>query len=430
MTDLERHTISKVTRRLVPFLMICYLASYLDKVNLGFAALTMNKDIGLGPRAFGLSAGLFFVSYCIFEVPSNLALVRFGSRKWLARIMITWGFISATTALAQNAAQLYAVRMLLGAAEAGFFPGIIFFLTLWFPAVYRARVTGYFMSAIPLCSLVGAPLSGMLLNLHSFGLKGWQWLFVVEALPSLLLGIIMLAYISDEPAEAAWLNNEERYWLLNKLDEDRKQRETVHSYTLLEAVTNPKIMVLAITYFCITSLHQAMAFWLPQLVKEFGLTNSETGFVTAIPYAIGALGMVFWGRKSDHDNKRKSHIAIALFIAALGIAGLALLRSPVIRMTSISIAAFGVFGALPVFWAIPTAFLSGRAAAGGIAFINSIGTLSGFAAPYVIGAILERTGSLRGGFLAVTGAAVVSLIMISTLPDEFEHERKRAVSSA
>ncbi len=323
MDPIEKRTIAKVSRRLVPFLMLCYFVAYLDRVNVGFAALTMNKALGISATAYGFGAGIFFFSYFIFEVPSNLALERFGARIWIARIMLSWGILSGAMALVTGEYSFYLVRVLLGAAEAGFFPGIIFYLTLWFPGTYRARIIGWFMAAIPLSSVLGFPVSGMILNLDGgWGLAGWQWLFIIEAAPALILAGVVFFYLTDRPADAKWLEPDERAWLARRLSAEAQQKEDVHGLNVRQALTNPKVLALSLVYFGAVATNYGIAFWLPQIVKGFGLTNVQTGFVSAIPYIVGTVGMVLWSRRSDEKLERKLHAAVPFLIAAVGIAGL------------------------------------------------------------------------------------------------------------
>src|SRR5690348_4148622 len=418
---LEAQAIRRVSARLVPFLIVCYLVAYLDRVNVGFAALTMNKDLGISATAYGLGAGIFFFTYFIFEVPSNLFLERFGARKWIARIMLSWGILSGAMAFITGETSFYVVRLLLGAAEAGFFPGIIFYLTLWFPAAYRARIVGYFMAAIPLSSVVGSPVSGYILGMDGVaGLKGWQWLFILEAVPALLLSVVVFFYLTDSPADARWLGAEERRWLVRRLELERNQRDAAQHFSVRQALLNGKVMALALVYFGAVAANYGVSFFLPQIVKAFGLSNAATGWVTAIPYAIGIVAMIYWGRRSDRMRERRLHCAGALVVAALGIAGCALFEDPVLRIVSIAIGGAGIFGCLPVFWTLPTAFLSGAAAAAGIAVVNSIGNLAGFAGPYVMGALKDATGNFTAGLLTVAGAALVAAGIVLAL----HHDRK------
>jgi ACS family tartrate transporter-like MFS transporter len=426
MDAVEIRTIAKVTRRIVPFLIVCYFVAYLDRVNVGFAALAMNQDLGLSQTAFGLGAGIFFIAYFIFEVPSNLLLERFGARKWIARIMLSWGILSGTMALIPaiahttglgNENTFYLLRVLLGAAEAGFFPGIIFYLTLWFPAQYRARIVGYFMAAIPLSTVIGAPISGALLYLHGgLGLAGWQWLFILEAVPAIILAGVVFFYLTDWPADAAWLAPDERTWLADRLELERRERQAVRDYSVRQSLVDPRVLGLSLVYFGAVATNYGLSFFLPQIVKAFGLNVFLTTLVSAAPYAVGVIGMVWWGRRSDRVVERRFHAAFPLFIAAAGIALSTALDSPTLKMLSLCVAGFGIFANLPVFWTLPTAFLSGAAAAAGIAVINSIGNLAGFAGPFAMGWIKDHTGSYAGGLLLLAALGIIAmaiLLMIS-----------------
>jgi len=424
MEPLEKRTIAKVTVRLVPFLIVCFFVAYLDRVNVSFAALTMNKDLGLSASAFGFGAGIFFLAYFLFEVPSNLLLERLGARKWIARIMFTWGLLSGSMAFVTGERSFYVVRVLLGAAEAGFFPGVIFFLTLWFPAVYRARIVGYFMAAIPLSTVIGAPVSGLLLGLDGLmGMKGWQWLFILEAAPALVLSVVVYFYLTDRPADATWLEPEERAWLAGRLEQERRQREMVRRYTVAQALLNPKVLALSIVYFGAVATNYGLSFFLPQIVKAFGVSNVQAGLVAALPYVVGLASIVWWGRRSDRKMERRFHLAFPLFVASAGIALSTALDDPTMKMTALSVAGFGIFGCLPVFWTFPAAFLSGAAAAGGIALINSIGNLAGFVGPYVMGRIRDLTGSYTGGLLSLAAVGFVAMVVVLALQGDHALER-------
>ena len=436
MMDIEIRTIAKVTARIVPFMIICYFVAYLDRVNVGFAALTMNKQLGLTSTMFGFGSGVFFLLYFIFEVPSNLFLEKFGARRWIARIMITWGIlsgmmafipqISAATGLS-NENTFYGLRMLLGAAEAGFFPGIIFYLTLWFPAVYRGRIIGYFMAAIPLSSVIGAPISGMLLDLDgAVGLAGWQWLFIIEALPAILLAFVVLGYLTDRPIDAKWLAPDERRWLAGRLEDEHAVRVNAHGMGVVQTLFNPKVLALALVYFGAVACNYGVGFFLPTIVKGFGYSNATTGFITAIPYIVGSLAMVWYGRRSDRKVERKGHVAVALLVAAVGLIAATLTNDPVLKMLAFSVSAFGVFAVLPVFWTLPTAFLAGPAAAAGIAIINSIGNLSGFAGPFAMGAIKDATGSFNGGLLVIAAAVLAAMVIVLLLGHDTSLEKAPA----
>ena len=431
--EVEVRTIAKVTKRLVPFLIVCYFIAYLDRVNVGFAALTMNQDLGLSQTAFGFGAGIFFIAYFIFEVPSNLLLERFGARKWIARIMLSWGILSGMMAFIPTIARVtglgneysfYLLRVLLGAAEAGFFPGIIFYLTLWFPTEYRARIVGYFMAAIPLSTVIGAPISGVLLYLHGgLGLAGWQWLFIVEALPSIILAGVVFFYLTDRPDDAAWLAPDERIWLAERLALEQRQRQAVHDYTVLESLVNPRVLGLSLVYFGAVATNYGLSFFLPQIVKAFGLNTFLTTLVSATPYVVGVIGMVWWGRRSDRVAERRFHTAFPLFVAAAGIAVSTALDDPLLKMISLCVAGFGIFACLPVFWTLPTAFLSGAAAAAGIAVINSIGNLAGFAGPFAMGWIKDHTGSYAGGLLLLATLGIIAMGIVLMLGHDGRPER-------
>ncbi|CAL8478228.1 MFS transporter [Caballeronia novacaledonica] len=423
--DLEARTMKRVMVRLVPFLILCYFIAYLDRVNVGFAALQMNKALGFTASMFGFGAGIFFIAYFFFEVPSNLLLERFGARRWIARIMFTWGILAAAMAYIPHIAQatglsnayvFYGLRILLGIAEAGFFPGIIFLLTLWFPAKYRGRVVGYFMAAIPLSTVIGGPISGALLQMDGInGMQGWQWLYLIEAIPALLLAFVVYFYLTDRPSDAHWLAKEERDWLVNRQAQERAHRESVHAFSVKEAIFNPRVLAIALIYFGANATNYGLSFFLPQIVKAFGLTNLQTGFVTSLPYVVGVISMVLWGRHSDRKLERRWHVAIALMVAAGGIAASAGLDNPVLKMIALSIAGFGIFGCLPVIWTLPASFLSGAAAAGGIAAINSLGNLAGFFGPYAMGWIKDSTGGFGAGLLCLAGAGMVGVAAVLLL---------------
>ena len=433
MSELETRTIAKVMKRLVPFLIVCYFVAYLDRVNVGFAKLTMDKQLGLSETMFGFGSGIFFVAYFIFEVPSNLFLEKFGARRWIARIMITWGILSGAMAAIpylSNATGIsgeytfYTVRVLLGIAEAGFFPGIIFFLTLWFPAMYRGRIIGMFMAAIPMSSVLGAPLSGYLLGMDGVaGIAGWQWLYVVEAAPALILAFVVLNYLTDKPADAHWLLPAERTWLSSTLANETAHRKSTHDMSVLQALLNPRVLALAFVYFGAVAANYGIGFFLPTIVKGFGLTNAMTGWVTAIPYVVGTLGMIWWSARSDRLSERKNHTIIALLVAAIGIIAATMTEDPLLKMLAFSFSAFGVFAVLPVFWTLPTAFLSGASAAAGIAAINSIGNLSGFAGPFAMGYIKDATGSFNGGLLLIAGCVLMAMVIVMVLGHDHSLEK-------
>jgi ACS family tartrate transporter-like MFS transporter len=407
-SELETSTIRAISWRLIPFLVLAYFFSYLDRVNLGFAALTMNAELKFSPTIFAWGAGIFFIGYFIFEVPSNLALEKFGASRWIARIMVTWGVISALMSLVSGELSFYILRFLLGVAEAGFFPGIILYLTYWYPAEYRARFLAAFAVAVPISTVIGAPASGLLLGLDgAMGLKGWQWLFIIEGVPSVLLGIVTWFYLTDRPERADWLTAEQKAWLASKLNAETAAKQAAKHLTLSEALSSPKVIMLSLSYFGFVGALYGMQFWLPQIVKAFGLTNAQTGFVTAIPYAFGTIAMILWARHSDASRERVLHVGAPLLLTALALAASSTISDPTMTMVVLTVAAIGVFCTFGTFWTLPTAWLSGTAAAGAIALINSIGNLAGFGGPYLIGWVKEATGNTSTGLLVL---AVLPLI--------------------
>ena len=408
MNQIEQRTMKKVFRRLVPFLMFCYFFNFLDRVNVSFAALDMNKDLGFSASVFGFGSGILFLAYMLCETPSNVLLTRFGARKWLARIMVSWGIIASSMVFITGEFSFYTLRVLLGAAEAGFFPGIIYYLTLWFPGVYRARVTGLFMACIPLSAALGSPLSTSLLYLDGIlGLRGWQWLFLLEGIPSILLGVTTFFYLTERPRYATgWLAQDERDWLDGRLtaEHDRKQAEL--SLGMWQTLINRRVLVLSVVAYCLASITLGVGFFLPLIVKEFGLTNMQTGLVAIIPPAFGAAAMVWWGRKSDRAMERKYHLFAVMALAAIGIAAAAFVNHPVLKMACLTLSAMGVYASSPVFWTLAPNFLTGPSAAVGIAFINSVAALGAFVAPWLIGLIKDATGSFSYGLLML--AALVT----------------------
>jgi D-galactonate transporter len=411
--DIESSTIRAISWRLIPFLVLAYFFSYLDRVNLGFAALTMNADLHFTPLIFAWGAGIFFIGYFIFEVPSNLALEKFGASRWIARIMVSWGVISMLMALVSGEWSFYVLRFLLGVAEAGFFPGIILYLTYWFPAQYRARFLAAFAVAVPISTVIGAPISGLLLGLDDLmGLNDWQWLFILEGIPSILLGVVTWFYLTDRPEHATWLSREQKDWLAARLEAENAAKQSASHMTLGEALSSPKVIMLSLIYFGFVAALYGMQFWLPQIVKAFGLTNAQTGFVTAIPYLFGTVAMILWARHSDAKRERVWHVGLPMILIAVALAASSTITNPAITMLVLTFAAVGVFCVFGVFWTLPTAWLSGTAAAGAIALINSIGNLAGFGGPYLIGWIKDSTGSTANGLLALSVLPLLAGILV------------------
>ncbi|MEU0512746.1 MFS transporter [Amycolatopsis sp. NPDC006125] len=413
--------LGKVALRIMPFLALLYFVNYLDRVNIGFAGPNgMNTELGLTATAFGFASGIFFLGYLTLEVPSNLALHRFGARRWLARIMITWGIVATALAFVPNPTTLVIMRFLLGVAEAGFFPGIILYLTYWFPTAQRAKAVALFMAAVPVSSAIGATVSSLLIaHGHGvFGLSGWRFMFLVEGIPAILLAFATWFYLTDRPEQAKWLTEDERRWLTTELDNERKATEAEHHWPLRKALTHPRILGLAFVYFAIAYGLYALGFFLPTIIAGFGqefgtkLSTVQAGLVTAIPYVIAAVLMVFWARHGDRTRERKWHVALPMIVGGVAIPVALYLGNPYAAMVAVTICAVGVCAALPTFWALPSTFLSGAAAAGGIALINSLGNISGFAAPYVTGWLRDLTGSQRTG-LWVVGACMLAGALVA-----------------
>jgi ACS family tartrate transporter-like MFS transporter len=400
---------ARAARRLIPFMALLYVVSFLDRVNVGFAALTMNKDLAFSPDVYGFGAGIFFFGYFLFEVPSNIILEKVGARLWICRIMLTWGIVSMATAFVQGAFSFYVVRFLLGLAEAGFFPGMVLYLTYWFPTATRARFIALFLAAVPLASVVGGPVSGFILGVEGhFHLHGWQWLFLLEGLPSVLLGLAVLVWMPDRPSKASWLSDREKTVVEAVLAREQSGTHT----KLLPMLSDPRVWLLAVPDFGIVLGLYGLNLWLPQMVKEMGFSNLETGFVVAAPYLVSSVVMVLWGMSSDARNERVWHISSAALLGAAGLVGAALLHSPVAVLISLTIAACGIYAALAVFWTLPTSFLGGTAAAGGIALINSISNTGGFFGPYLMGWLKSHTGGYSAGLGVLAAALVIAAILV------------------
>lgn len=407
----------KVSLRLIPFLMLCYLIAYLDRVNVGFAKLQMNADLQFGDAVYGLGAGMFFVGYFLFEVPSNLLLHRLGARVWIARIMVSWGLVSMATMSVDSAPSFYAMRFLLGLAEAGFFPGIILYLTYWYPAHRRGRVTALFMSAVALSGVVGGPISGWILQgmsgLH--GLAGWQWLFLIEGLPAVVLGVVVLFYLPDRIASARWLDAAERHLLQAAIDAESQAKPQA---SVLVVLRGARTWHLAAIYFCLVAGLYGVGFWLPTLIKNTGVDSPlSIGLLSALPYACAVVGMILIAHSADRRAERRLHLAIPTALGGLGLI-LATLWShdSVLGLAALSLATLGIVSSLPLFWSLPTAHLSGYAAAAGIGLINSIGNLAGFASPFLVGWLKESTQTLAAGMIVLAVLLWLGAVLTLAIP--------------
>jgi D-galactonate transporter len=411
-------TYAKMTLRLIPFLVFLFVLAWIDRVNVGFAKLQMLQDLQFSEAIYGFGAGIFFIGYFLFEVPSNLLLEKIGARKTLARITILWGLASMAMIYVKTPASFYAMRFLLGIFEAGFFPGVVLYLTYWFPAERRARINGLFMTSFAVAGIVGGPIAGFIMStMEGVGhLANWQWLFLIEGIPSVLAGIAVLLYLPEKPANAKWLTPAEQQAVTQALVAEN-QDESKHS-SLKAAFTNSRVWVCAAIYFCVVSGNATIAFWSPSIIKELGVKgNFQIGLISAIPFIAGTIAMIMNGSHSDKSGERRLHCALATLVASIGLilTGFTL-GNAMVALCALTVAAIGILAAFPVFWSLPAAFLTGTAAAGGIALINSIGNLAGFAAPYMIGSLKTSTGKLSAGLYFVAalelGATVLVLLFI------------------
>ena len=390
--SLAAAAIVKARRRLLPFLLVLYIVAYLDRINVGFAALEMNRDLGLSDAVFGLGAGLFFLGYFLFEILSNLVLERVGARRWIGRILVSWGAMAMAMVFVRGAASFYTMRILLGVAEAGFFPGIILYLTYWFPPRERARAIATFMTATAIAGVIAGPISGALLTMHGLaGLAGWQWLFIVEGAPAVVLGFVVAGWLPDGLADARWLLQPERDALAARLEASRGREEGSRGHRLSDAFASGKVWMLSAIYFTVALSLYGLSFWLPNIVKQMGARSDiEIGFVAAIPFVIEAISMVQLSKSSDRMGERRLHVAISALVGCAGFALAAAAEQPMRVFAAICVAAAGIGGCFGRFWSIPPEYLSGVAAAGGIALINSVGNLGGFFGPYAVGFIRQR----------------------------------------
>ncbi|REE07094.1 ACS family tartrate transporter-like MFS transporter [Paraburkholderia sp. BL27I4N3] len=410
----ERALVRKIAWRIIPFVFILYIISYLDRANIGYAALQMNRDLALTSEAFGFASGIFFIGYFLFEVPSNVMLNRFGARVWIARILVTWGIVSVISAFVQNATQLYVLRFLLGVAEAGFFPGIIVYLTYWFRAKELATTVALFTAAIPVSYIIGAPLSTWIMDtVHWLNWSGWRWMLVLEGIPALIGGVMCFLYLTDRPADAKWLKPEERDWLLNELANDRKARPDAKHFGSLKAMTNPKVLYLSFIYFVYQCGSLGVGYWMPQIIRGFSkaLSHTQVGLIAMIPYIFATIVMVLWSRSSDRHSERRLHSAIPLAVAALALLGAGLTTNPYVSITMISLSLAGLYAFKSPFWALPTLFLTRSTAAVSIAVINSVGNLGGFVGPFAIGYIKGSGQSATPGLLFLSALLVLSFLM-------------------
>lgn len=424
--NFEKKTIRKVTRRIIPLLFLLYIISYLDRANVGYAALEMNEALGLTSKMFGLVTGIFFIGYFLFEVPSNILMQKFGARVWITRILFTWGIISMATGFAQNATQLYVIRFLLGIAEAGLFPGIILYLTYWFRAKERASTIAMFMTAIAVSYIIGAPVSTLIIDhIHWMNVPGWRWMFIIEGAPAVILGFVTYFYLTDRPEQAKWLTAEEKNWLMSELrkDEELREKQGRQASSHKTALIDPKLWYLALIYFVYTAGTLGVGYWMPQIIKGLSsyLSNTQIGFIATIPYIIASIVMNYWSRRSDRTGERRMHTALPLLVAGLTLLSVGMVSNPFIAMIFITISLAAMYCFKGPFWSLPTMILSPATVAVGIAVINSIGSLGGFVGPYAVGWLKDATGKMQAGLIFLSMILIIAFLLVLAM--KFEQRR-------
>jgi len=410
---LEKSAMRKIYMRLLPFAIFTYFLAYIDRINVSFAGLTMRGDLDLSATAFGFAAGTFYWGYFIFEVPSNVVLEKVGARVWIARIMITWGIFAGVTAMVVGSNSFAIVRFLLGAAEAGFFPGIVLYFTYWFPAHHHARIVSGFLIGLPIAVAAGAPISTALLGLEGvWGLHGWQWMYIAEGVPTVIIGVVTLFVLTDRPEQASFLTVEEKNWLSAKLLAERQAKEAVRTFSMLQGMFDPKVLLLALNYFGIVVASLGVLIFVPQMIKSLGnLSNMTVGWLTMIPYITGGIGLVVWGRISDRMHERRWNLLGACAVSTIGLIIAGATMGTWWAMVGLSIATFGFYGSKGPFWSMPPMFLTGTAAAASIAWINSIGNLGGFFGPWYVGVVKDWSGSFSGGLYGLAALCLMSSIV-------------------
>jgi ACS family tartrate transporter-like MFS transporter len=432
---IERRTIAKVSWRLLPLVALAYCIAYIDRSNISFAALTMNKDLGFSAYIYGWGAGIFFFGYFLFEIPSNLVLEKIGARIWIARIMITWGIISALTAFVTGPWSFLTVRFLLGAAEAGFFPGMILYFTYWFPAQYRGRVISTLFVAQPVANALASIVSAAILEMDGIlGIKGWQWIFIIEAIPAVILGLFIFRVMTDKPSRADWLAEDEKNWLQARIEGENREVESAGRLTLMRALGDPRVVALSMIYLMSVTANYGIVFFMPQIIKGIGLSNMMTGLVSSVPYIIGTIGLIAWGWSSDRNKERRWHLIVASTLGAVGLAFAGWSGASYWALLGMSAATVGIYGSRAAFWPMPSIFLTGTAAAGAIALINATGNLGGYFGPFVVGWIKDSTKSFEAGlyFLATCSlmAAIITFFAARAAGDPAATARANATAPA
>jgi len=417
---MENSILKKVSLRLLPFLFILYIVAFLDRVNIGYAALEMNRELGINPEQFGFLSGIFFIGYFLFEVPSNIIMHRVGARRWIARILVSWGIIVIITGFVYGISHIMWLRFLLGIAEAGFFPGIILYITYWFPAKTQARAIAFFMTALTVSNIIGAPLSTWILDhVNWLGLPGWRWLFVLEGIPAVLLGVAAWFFMTDRPRNANWLSADERQWLESALERERAGKIGVKNAGFKETVSNRRVWLLSAIYFCESAAMYGIVFWLPQLIKQFNaqFSNVQIGFTAVIPYVCAGTAMILWSRHSYKTGERKYHAIIPMAVGAVGFIGCQFCSGPVMELAALTLAAIGVYSFYGPFWTLPPMFLAEEAAAVGIATVNCVGNLGGLAGPFAIGWVAQATGDIKLGLLFPATLLLVNVGLLLAMKD-------------
>src|SRR5690554_932438 len=428
--EFEKDVIRKVTFKLIPALVVSYLVAYIDRAAVGFAHLHMGADVGIGDAAYGLGAGLFFIGYFLFEVPSNLLLDKFGARKWFARILLTWGLITMAMALIQGPHSFYILRFLLGVAEAGFFPGVLYLITQWYPVRHRGKIMGMFILSQPIAMMVAGPLAGALLGMYGIAnMHGWQWLFVMVGLPAVLLSLPTLLYLPDNISAVKWLSNEQKNWLKNELVKDEAEYDQTRHGNPLHALKDKRVLTLALYYLPVTLSIYGLNLWLPTIIKQFsGGSDLQVGFLSSIPYIFGIIGLLIIPRSTDKLNDRYGHLSFLYALGACGMFFSAWLTSPVMQLIALSVVAFALFSTTAVFWTLPGRFLTGASAAPGIALINSVGNLGGYIGPFGIGLLKQYTGNMASGLYFLTIVMIFGLILSYFVYAKFETKKSKTMN--
>jgi MFS transporter, ACS family, tartrate transporter len=417
LSAVANRTRRRITRRVMPYLMLLFVIAFIDRVNVGYAALRMKGDLAFGDDVIGFGAGVFFIGYFLLEIPGTILVEKWSARGWISRIMISWGVVAILMGFMNSRHQFYFLRFLLGAAEAGFFPGIIVYLSHWFRYEDRAKAVAMFMAAVPISNIIGAPASGLLMSLNWWGLAGWRWLFIIEGVPAILFGIVTIFYLTDRPDQAHWLTQEEKRWITGELENERQRKREKHSYRILQAMRHREVLLLATIYFLTVTATYGFNFWLPTIIKKAsGASILTVSLLSALPYCAALAGMLLVGWSSDRTRERRWHAAGCMMIVGLGLLLSLVTQNHIgLAISMFSLAAVGMYGYLPSFWALPTSFLSGTAAAASIGLINSIGNLGGFAGPYVVGYVSKVTGSFSGGVLYLSISALLAATLVLSI---------------